>query len=197
MKSSAVCCALALCALLGGCKMEQTQDAAAAVQAHYAALPAATLQAEVTVDVGDSLFTYTLDYAYDADGADTQTILAPESVAGIALRITGELGQEITLQYADTVLDFGLVAGNGCSPADGLFYLLHDLAYATPTEVGTDTIGERDVITLKYEGIDDLQGIARAVWLDAQTYAPVAAEIYCNNTRILTYIVQSVVESAT
>ncbi len=172
-----------------GCKAQPT-DYAVQVQTHYANLSTACYTMFVNVNLGENTYDYLLSYDYQAQGADTQTILEPESVADIALRITGEMGEDITLQYADTVLDYGMVAGNGCSPADGMFYLLHDLTYGTPTEVTADKATGRAVLFLQYEGLDSQQGIDRAVWVDAETYAPIAAEVYQDGERRLTYIFQ-------
>ena len=111
------------------------------------------------------------------EDSDSFTLTAPESVAGIGGRISGEENGAFTLQYNDLQLDDIAPRHTGLTPADAWFCLLNDLRYAVPVQVWSEhTNGE---------------SVEKQVWLRQSDLQPVYAELYADGARVLTIQVES------
>ena len=108
--------ALMLTLLLTACGGEEERDPASELQAAYAGLAAATLEADITCHYDDETRTYTMLCDY-TPGSSTVTVLAPEDLAGISATVAEG---ELTLSYEDVSLDAGSYSAAAISPVAAL-----------------------------------------------------------------------------
>lgn len=174
-----------LFALLTGCG-SSAPPAGETVRAYYDGLQSAQTHAKILSDFGDSALEYEVDYEYNKEDNDLLTITAPESIAGVQVEISGEHADAFTLRYAEAELMFG--GGNipGLTPADAIADLLYDLRTGEPTEASTEPVEDITAVRLHYETADQSPAIAKTVWIDPDTMAPVCAELYCDGDKQLT-----------
>ena len=126
---------------------------------------------------------------YNREDSDSFTLTAPESVAGIGGRISGEENGAFTLQYNDLQLDDIAPRHTGLTPADAWFCLLNDLRYAAPAQVWSEHTNGESLLVLRYEKADD--SVEKQVWLRQSNLQPVYAELYADGARVLTIQVES------
>ena len=106
-------------------------------------LDSCTAHLKIISDLDESVLEFESDYVYNREDSDSFTLTAPESVAGIGGRISGEENGAFTLQYNDLQLDDIAPRHTGLTPADAWFCLLNDLRYAVPAQVWSErTNGE-------------------------------------------------------
>ena len=91
-------------------------DPAAELQAQYAALDAATMEADVICHYADELRTYTLLCAY-TPAESTVTVLAPANLSGISATVADG---KLHLNYEDVSLDAGGYSAAAISPVAAL-----------------------------------------------------------------------------
>lgn len=155
------------------------------IRTHFTELDGFAAQIEILSDLGETTLAYTLDYAYHKESADTFAITAPEALAGISGTVAGNDRATLTLQYDDMVLDDAMPYRPGLTPADSMFCLLADLRQDSPAQQWSETVDGQKLIVLRYESEDDVGAVARQVWLTADDYRPVCAELYADGKRVL------------
>ena len=134
-----------------------------------------TAQVELTADDGDTISDYTLALAYDGQETAVE-ILSPELIAGI--RATALRG-EVSVSYQGAILGAGALDEEGVTPVSALPVMLNAMASAYVELLWWEGdqiaarlyVGENSVLTL---------------WLDGDTYAPVAGEIAAGGRRVIT-----------
>ena len=94
---------MAALVLLCGCG-RSAEMSAEDVRAHFASLDSCTAHLKIISDLDESVLEFESDYVYNREDSDSFTLTAPESVAGIGGRISGEENGAFTLQYNDLVL---------------------------------------------------------------------------------------------
>lgn len=166
---------------LTGCGREVPSETT--VRDYFAALPGFSSHLAITVDLGESIQQYGLDYTYAKDANDSFTLTAPEGLQGIAGTIAGEEGAAFSLQYEGMELDAVRPVREGLSPADGLFFVISALKNAQPVQSWTETLSGQSLLVLRYEDGTD---IARQVWLSENGTVPVCAEIYEGTSCVMT-----------
>ena len=163
------------------------------MRAHFEELAGFTAQIKILSDLGDYVLEYELDYVYNRDDADTFSITAPASLAGISGTIAGTDSSAFSLQYDGMTLDDAMPQRTGLTPADALFCLLGDLRNAAPVQQWTEQ-GNR-LLVLRYETDGEDGKIEKQVWLTENGCQPVYAELYAAGERVLTIQVQSYSET--
>lgn len=158
------------------------------MRAHYEELETAQMTVKILSDFSDSALEYQVNYEYNKEDNDLLTVTAPASIEGIQVEISGDYADEFTIQYQDAqmVIDGQNVAG--LTPVDAVADLMHDLRTGEPSEVGKDTVDGIQMVSLHYETVDKQPHIAKTVWLNPQTLAPVCAELYCDGQKQLTLV---------
>ena len=157
--------------LLTACGGEE-KDPAAELQAQYANLAGAVMEAEVSCHYADEDRTYTLlcDYAPERS---TVTVLSPANLAGISATV--ENGT-LTLSYEDISLDAGGYSAAAISPVAALPKLMEAAAAGYVTEKSEETVGERPCLRLACDLPDD-EGSVYTTWFDQETLLPLRSEI--------------------
>ena len=162
--------------LLTACGGEE-KDPAAELQAQYANLAGAVMEADVSCHYADEDRAYTLlcDYAPERS---TVTVLSPANLAGISATV--ENGT-LTLSYEDISLDAGGYSAAAISPVAALPKLMQAAASGYVTEKSEETVGERPCLRLACDLPDD-EGSVYTTWFDQETLLPLRSEISAEGT---------------
>jgi len=158
--------------LLTACGGGEEKDPAVELQRQYAAVEAATLEADVTCHYEDEARSYTLLCAY-TPSCSTVTVLAPEELAGISATV--EAGT-LTLSYEDISLDAGSYSAASISPVAALPKLMEAAANGYVTEESSEALEERPCLRLSCDLQDDT-GMVYTTWFDQESILPLHSEI--------------------
>lgn len=163
--------ALMLTLLLTACGGEEERDPASELQAAYAGLAAATLEADITCHYDDETRTYTMLCDY-TPGSSTVTVLAPEDLAGISATVAEG---ELTLSYEDVSLDAGSYSA-AISPVAALPKLMEAAAAGYVSQQSVEELEERSCLRLSCD-LDGEEGDLYTTWFDQETLLPLYSEI--------------------
>ena len=152
-------------------------DPAVQLQAQYAALASATMEADVTCHYDDEVRTYTLLCAYTPEES-TVTVLAPSNLSGISATVSDG---KLQLSYEDISLDAGSYSAAAISPVAALPRLMAAAGSGYMTEQSEETVGERTCLRLACDLPDD-QGTLYTTWFDQETLLPLRSEITVDGT---------------
>lgn len=158
--------------LLTACGGGEERDPAAELQQQYAAVGAATLEADVTCHYDDEVREYTLLCAYTPESS-TVTVLAPANLAGISATV--EEGT-LTLSYEDISLDAGSYSAAAISPVAALPKLMEAASAGYAAEQSEEELGERKCLRLSCDLSDDTDTLY-TTWFDQETLLPLRSEI--------------------
>lgn len=161
---------LLLTACGGGGKKEE--DLTAQLQAQYAAVASATMEADITCHYEDEVREYTLLCAYTPQ-ASTVTVLSPANLAGISATV--ENGT-LSLSYDGISLDAGSYSAAAISPVAALPKLMEAAANGYPSEQSEEAVGERTCLRLACD-LESDEGILYTTWFDQETLLPLRSEI--------------------
>lgn len=163
--------ALMLTLLLTACGGEE-KDPVADLQRQYAAVTAATMEADITCHYDEEDRSYTLLCAYTPESS-TVTVLAPANLAGISATVSGG---ELKLTYEDISLDAGSCSAAAVSPVAALPRLMAAAASGYPAETGEEDVDGRKGLRVAFDLADD-EGTLYATWFDQETLLPLRSEI--------------------
>lgn len=138
--------------------------------------------ADITADYGDKSYTFSIGCTADPSGNLSFIVLSPESISGIAGKITAESG---FLSFDDAALAFPHLADGEISPVSAPWILVKTLRSGYIASAGSE--GEQTLLTI-YDSYEE-DALQLDVWLDDQN-KPVQAEILWQGRRILTITVK-------
>ena len=147
-------------------------DPAAELQAQYAALSAATMEADVTCHYADEVRAYTLLCAY-TPAESTVTVLAPSNLSGISATVSDG---KLHLSYDDISLDAGGYSAAAISPVAVLPRLMAAAGSGYLTEQSGETVNERECLRLSCDLPDDASTVY-TTWFDEETLLPLRSEV--------------------
>ncbi len=151
---------------------EEKADPAAELQAQYAAVASATMEADVTCHYDSEERIYTLLCAY-TPAESTVTVLSPATLSGISATVADG---KLTLSYEDVSLDAGGYSAAAISPVAALPRLMAAAASGYVTEQSEEEVNERPCLRLACDLPDD-ESILYATWFDQETLLPMRSEI--------------------
>lgn len=158
---------------------EEKVDPTAELQAQYAALASATMEADVTCHYGDEVRTYTLLCAYTPEES-TVTVLSPANLSGISATVADG---KLQLSYEDISLDAGTYSAAAISPVAALPRLMAAAGNGYVSEQSEETVGERPCLRLACDLPDD-ENTVYATWFDQETLLPLRSEITVDGTTV-------------
>ena len=121
-------CVLMMTLLLSGCTGvggDSPESAALALRDAYENLAGWSSIVDITVEVGDKVFDFTLAADWQKEGETVLTIVAPELLAGITARIAD--GGTV-LEYDGAGLSLGLLDGRGLTAVSVVPWVMEQIA---------------------------------------------------------------------
>ena len=189
MRKRAVCAPMmTLCLLLAACGggngAGNTDELALDIRSDYIAMQGCTAKLEITADYGQRVYDYTLALTYEKGGDTTLTVEAPEEVAGITARVSGD---KASLEYDGVSLETGPLDTSGLSPVGCAPYLMRCAAEGFIAESGLETVGETEALRCTYRDPDAVPGTGSesSLWFDTAPQAPIQGEILSDGVQII------------
>ena len=142
------------------------------LQAEYAAVASAVMEADVTCHYEDEIREYTLLCDYTPE-TSTVTVLSPANLAGISATVEGGT---LSLNYDGISLDAGSYSDAAVSPVAALPRLMEAAAKGYVSEQGEETLNERSCLRLASD-LEADEGILYTTWFDQETLLPLRSEI--------------------
>ena len=182
MKRIIVC--LLFAAVLCGCSTtEASFDRAMSLRTGLINAAGCKFEAEVTADYGDKVYTFVLSCQADQEGNIHFSVIEPEYISGIQGQISFEGGK---LTFDDVALAFELQADGMLSPVSAPWVMIRALRGGYVRSCGIEEEYLRMTVDDSYE--DD--ALKLDIWINEEN-APVQADIYEGNRRILTICVRN------
>ena len=137
---------------------------------------------EITVDYGQEFYTFFVECATDKHGHLNFEILQPDSISGIKGNISKEDGH---LKFDEHVLVFKSIAENRLTPVNAPWVFMTALRGGYITSCGKTDDGYTAIIRDTYE---ENPLVLEINFIEGQ---PISAEIYWNQTRVITMQIQN------
>ena len=177
-------CVLMTTLLLAGCGQagaDEAEELALAIRGEYLAMESCAARAAVTADYGQRVYQY--EMAVAVNGEETSlTLSAPETVAGLTARLTGE---ENFLEFDGVSVETGPMDENGLTPVAAVPALLE----AARTGYITACALEEEGAVLRVDCGDPEgspgTGTETVLWFDASTHALTRGEISVDGFRAI------------
>lgn len=169
--------------LLAGCSNAKSYiDRALQLRTRLYQSQGCSFTAEITADYGDQLYQFTLACQGDARGDLAFTVVAPETIAGIAGHISQQGGK---LTFDDAALEFPLMADDQLTPVSAPWLLIKTLRGGHLTSAGM----EGELLRLAVDDSYEEDALHLDIWLD-DADRPVQADIYYDERRILSLAIE-------
>lgn len=177
-------CVLMTTLLLTGCGKaggSEAEELALAIRGEYLAMDNCAAQAAVTADYGQRVYRYEMAVSVTGEEA-LLTLSAPETVAGLTARMTGE---ENLLEFDGVSVETGPLDDSGLTPVSAVPALLE----AAKSGYITACALEEDGSVLRVDCGDPAgspgTGAETALWFDAATHALMRGEISSDGFRVI------------
>ena len=177
-------CVLMTTLLLAGCGkagVSEAEELALTIRGEYLAMDGCAARAAVTADYGQRVYHYEMAVAVSG-GETLLTLSAPETVAGLTARMTGE---ENLLEFDGVSVETGPLDDTGLTPVSAVPALLE----AARSGYITACALEEDGTVLRVD-CGDLAGspgtgTETALWFDASTHALRKGEMSVDGFRVI------------
>ena len=169
--------------MLVGCgKTDSSVSRAVAIRNRLLESNGCSFSTTVTADYGKEIYQFAMDCQSDKDGNITFTVTTPESIQGIAGKITNDGG---AITFDDTVLAFQTLADGQVTPVSAPWLFIKTLRSGYLNGCSSTENG-------LHISIDDSYA-AEALHLEIITkdQHPVSAEIYWQGRRVITMLVEN------
>ena len=165
--------ALSACGVRSG---QQAEQLALDIRGEYLEMTACTGQMDLTADYGERVYEYSLSLRWEKEGDLSLTVTAPEEIAGVTARVSGE---DTALEYDGVRLETGPLNGDGLSPVDAAPAMLQAMREGFIAECGMETLEEEQVLRLCCRDPDETagNGVEITLWLHPETHALLRSEI--------------------
>lgn len=140
--------------------------------------------ADVTADLGDSIFECTLACTY-ANGQAEVTVLSPELAAGICAK-TGENGT--TLEFDGVELVVGSLDASGLSPMSAMPLLMQAIMSGHVTKLYAEKNEDGETAAAEIYMDEEHSALVR---FDAQSFDPVYAELIYEGRAVIKCAIQN------
>ena len=134
--------------------------------------------ADITANFGNEVFNCTLDCCAGTDTV-TAEVTAPESVAGIRVRITDG---KTALEYGEISLGVGAAGTTGISPVSAVPLLISALRSGFLQRCWTEREEDRELVVAELYVTDEA---ALTVWYEEETMTPVHCEFSQDGSTVL------------
>lgn len=167
-----------------GCSaQDDAMERAMALRKQLLASSNCTFQATITVDYGNSLYSFQMDCSADSSGNLSFTVTKPDTICGI----TGTISDSgAALTFDEQILAFPMLADGQVTPVSGPWIFLNTLKSGYLTGCSQDNEELEIYIDDSYEE----QPLRLQIRTD-QSDLPVSAEIFWQEQRVLTIEIQN------
>lgn len=172
---------LSACGAEGGVSPEE--ELALTIRGEYLAMAGCTAQLSVTADYGQRVYEFDMDAA--VTGEETVlTLTAPDTVAGIAARVTGETG---ALEYDGLILDTGELGPDGLSPMSAFPALLTAAKSGFLTACAMEEREGEELLRVTCGAPDAApgEGVETVLWFRPDTHELAGGEIWAEGLRVI------------
>ena len=170
--------------LLTGCGqpgVSEAEELALTIRGEYLAMDRCAVQVSVTADYGQRVYQYELAAA--VSGEETVlTLSAPETVAGLTARITGE---DSRLEFDGVSVETGPLDPSGLSPVSSIPVLLEAARSGYMTACALEEEGTLLRVDCGDPAGTPGTGTETALWFDASSHALVQGEISVDGFRVI------------
>ena len=163
--------------LLTGCSTQETQLQRGMHLRDRLTRERCSFTAVIIADYGEYAYSFTLGCSTDDKGDVSFIVIEPESISGIAGKLTGDTG---FLTFADTALAFPMLAEGEVSPVSAPWLMISALRGGYIVAAGPE--GDLYRLTLKDSYAETALQVD--VWLDGNDL-PQKAEIFWQGRRVL------------
>lgn len=170
---------LLLSACTGGAEGNEAEELALQIRGEYLAMSSCAGQAAITADYGQRVYQYELAVAVDGEET-TLTLSAPDTVAGITARVTGQDGQ---LEYDGLSVETGPLDPEGLSPVSAVPALLEGARSGYISACGLEE--ESGLLRVDCGDPEGSPGMGTEIslWFDAAAHGLVRGEISVDGFR--------------
>lgn len=170
--------------LLAGCgpaKVSQAEELALTIRGEYLEMTACSSKLSITADYGQRVYQYEVDAAVEGENT-TLTLTAPETVAGMTARFTGEEG---LLEYDGVWTETGALDEEGLNPASAFPALLEAARSGYITACAL--VEEETLLRVDCGDPTGSPGEGREIslWFDPTTHALIKGEISVDGFRVI------------
>lgn len=169
---------LALIVLCGCGATEENEAERLLLEARgqYLEMTACSGHMDMTVDYGQRVYDYGVDFFWEKEGETVLTLTAPDYVAGTTVRIAKG---ETALEYDGVMLETGPLNAEGLSPVDAVPAILTCLREGYLAECVLEVQEEKPSLHLTSRDPEKAagEGAEMELWLDSETLALVRAEL--------------------
>ena len=177
-------CVLMTTLLLAGCGkagVNEAEELALTIRGEYLAMERCAAQAAVTADYGRRVYEYELAAAVSEEET-VLTLSAPETVAGLTARLTGE---ENRLEFDGVSVETGPLDGEGLSPVSAIPALLEAARSGYITACALEEEGALLRVDCGSPEGTPGTGAEIALWFDASSHALMKGEISVDGFRVI------------
>lgn len=182
-------CVLMMILLLSGCKgggEDTPETAALALRDTYQSLAGWSSTVDITAEVGDKVFDFTLDASWQREGETVLVITAPELLAGITARI---VDGETVLEYDGAGLSLGLLDGRGLTAVSVVPWVMEQIGKGYMARcVWAGENRELLQITFRDPAAEADKGTEYRLTFDREAFALIRAEISVDGASVLTAV---------
>lgn len=177
-------CVLMMTLLLAGCGGgggNEAEELALSIRGEYLAMDNCTVQAAITADYGQRVYEYEMAVAVGEEET-VLTLSAPETVAGLTARLTGE---ENLLEFDGVSVETGPLDENGLTPVSAVPALLEAARSGYITACALEEDGTLLRMDCGNPAGSPGSGTETALWFDASTHALIRGEVSVDGFRVI------------
>lgn len=181
-------CVLMMIGLLTACggegRTKSADELATDVRTEYRAASHCRGTAAVTVDYGDRVYDFTLQFNWSREGETTLTVLSPEELAGL----TAVIGAgESRLEFQGASLGTGDLTGEGFTPLEFLPTVLNWLNDGYMAEYAAETLDGQECLRILFRDPEcgPQEGLEGTLWLAVDGFALLRAELSYDGALVL------------
>ena len=165
--------------LLPGCGSEsQWEEALEAKRTELAGYDSLSFTAELTADMGESVFRCTLD-CRRSGGETVLTVVEPELARGVTARVKEG---ETVLAYDGLELSVGTLPDSALTPVGSVPVLLDALLEGFVTGCRRESTDSGELLAVQVYVDEDSYAL---LWLESESLRPVKAELVCGQRAVV------------